>query len=76
MPFLKRWRLAILWMAVIYTFSASSDPFQVVPQNITIPDGIIGRIAHVFEFAILAILVGRAIMDGNEISWSSLTRIF
>ncbi len=76
MPFLKRWGPAVLWMVVIYTFSASSDPFQVVPPNITIPDEIIGRIAHVFEFAILAILVGRAIMDGKDISWSSLTRIF
>ena len=76
MPFLKRWGPAVLWMVVIYYFSASSEPFQVVPQNITIPDEIIWRIAHFFEFAILAILVGRAIMDGKDISWSSLNRIF
>ena len=76
MPFLNRWGPAILWMVVIYTYSASGDPFQVVPQNITVPDEIIGRIAHIFEFTVLSILIGRAIFEDNNYCSSPLTGIF
>lgn len=76
MPFLNRWGPVILWMVIIYTFSANNDPFQVVPQAVNIPDEIIGRIAHVFEFAVLTILVGRAFLVGTNISSSSAALIF
>ena len=75
MLFLNRWGPALLWMVVIYSFSANSDPFQVVPQNITLPDEIIGRIAHVFEFAILAILISRAQIKENDNNSISVPRI-
>ena len=69
MPFLFRWGPVLLWMVVIYSFSATSDPFQVVPPSVTVSDEIIGRVAHVLEFAVLAVLASRAILVGRAMSF-------
>lgn len=71
-----RWLPAILWMLIIYIFSASSNPFQVVPQSITVPDETIGRVAHVIEYAILAMLIGRASIEPKIINLNDAIRVF
>lgn len=76
MAFLNRWVPVILWMGGIYAISANSDPFRIVPQIVTVPNEIIGRLAHVFEFAVLAVLVGRAVLEGEDIRSRAATPIF
>ncbi len=40
--------------------SSISNPFVIVPEDALASNEVLGRIAHVSEFAILALLVGRA----------------
>ena len=75
MTFLYRWGPVIIWMGVIYTGSANPDPFLVVPVSVTVPHEKIGQVAHVLEYAVLAILFGRGILDGGKIDSKSAIQI-
>ena len=59
--FFSRWGPVIAWMGIIYLVSSISNPYAVVPGFLQIPDEILGRFSHVFEYAVLALLVVRAI---------------
>lgn len=76
MLFINRWGPVLLWMVVIYSFSANSNPFQVVPPIVTVSDEVIGRAAHVLEFAVLAVLASRAILLGRAMNLKSVAWIF
>jgi len=65
---LARWGSVIIWMVVIYTVSSYSYPYRVIPPDVSIPNETIGRVAHIFEYAILAVLTGRAILSGKNLS--------
>ncbi len=61
---------------MIYTVSSNSYPYRVIPSDVSIPDETIGRVAHVFEYAILAILIGKAILSGRRLSARDAINIF
>jgi VanZ family protein len=73
---LARWVPVILWMVVIYTVSSNSYPYRVIPSDVSIPIETIGRVAHIFEYAILAVLTGRAILLGKKLSPRDVINIF
>ena len=53
-------------MGAIFWVSSTSDPYQVVPDSVSVSDESIGRVAHVFEYSVLAILTSNAILSGRE----------
>ena len=61
---------------MIYTVSSNSYPYRVIPPNVSISDETIGRVAHIFEYAILAILTGKAILSGKKLSPRHVINIF
>lgn len=76
MSSLFRWLLVFFWMGVIYWVSSSSDPYQVVPDAVSVSDEIIGRVAHIFEFAILTILTCKAFLSGGKLIISIVIKTF
>ena len=66
----------ILWMAVIFAFSANPKPYSALPQSWSEPsssnpvgpssDEILGRFLHVGEYIVLAILVSRMSLLGKR----------
>ena len=76
LSFLLHWGPVILWMAVIYTVSSNSYPYRVISPDVSIPNETIGRVAHIFEYAILAVLTGRAILMGRKLSVRNAIKIF
>ena len=73
--FLLRWGPALLWMALIFAFSADSDPYRMLPDweekclsarlNGLCQDEMLGRVSHVLEYAVLAVLFSRALTWGS-----------
>jgi VanZ family protein len=63
-------------MGVIYLVSSSSDPFAVIPDNASASDENIGRVAHILEYAILAVLTANAILKGRQLSRKDVINIF
>jgi VanZ family protein len=63
-------------MGVIYWVSSSSDPYQIVPDSVSVSDENIGRVAHVFEFIILTILASNAILSGKKPKLSAVIKTF
>lgn len=69
--FLLRWGPVLLWMALIFAFSADSDPYRMLPGweekclsarlNGLCQDEMLGRVSHVLEYAVLAVLFSRAV---------------
>lgn len=71
--FLLRWGPVLLWMVVIFIFSANSNPYRVLPEGWQekclsahfggfCQDEMLGRVSHVLEYAILAGLFSRAVV--------------
>ena len=69
--FLSRWLPVLLWAALIFWISANPDPYSWLPPGWrnpfnasnpdgVSPDGMIGRVLHVFEYAVLTWLLLRA----------------
>jgi len=54
-------------MSVIFWVSSSSDPYKVVPDSVSVSDESIGRVAHILEFSILAILTSNAIRSSKKL---------
>ena len=73
--FLLRWGPVLLWMALIFAFSADSDPYRMLPGweekclsarlNGLCQDEMLGRASHVLEYAVLAVLFSRAVIWGQ-----------
>ena len=63
-------------MGVIFWVSSSSDPYQVVPDNVSVSDDSIGRVAHIFEFTILTILTGNAFLSGRNLTVNAAIKTF
>jgi VanZ family protein len=63
-------------MGVIFWVSSSSDPYQVVPESVSVSDESIGRIAHIFEFSMLALLTSNAILSGRDPTLNSAIKVF
>lgn len=75
-PYIKRWLPLLLWMGLIFYLSSRSDPFVLTPpgwekdcrslaSGLTLSplqcrDEYLGRLAHILEYAILALLFYRA----------------
>ena len=70
-----RWGPVLLWMALIFAFSADSDPYRMLPGweekclsarlNGLCQDEMLGRVSHVLEYAVLAVLFSRAVAWGG-----------
>lgn len=74
--FLRYWGPAILWMGIIFTFSAIPNLKTNLEQ-----DFLLRKIAHAIEFGILALLLYRAIKEGGvktnrTIIYSSIIALF
>jgi len=73
--FLLRWGPVLLWMALIFAISADSDPYRMLPGweekclsarlNGLCQDEMLGRVSHVLEYAVLAVLFSRAVTWGR-----------
>jgi VanZ family protein len=74
--FLSRWLPLILWAALIFTISGNQDPYQWLPAGWRLPfdasnpdgvsaDGVIGRVLHVVEYAVLAWLLLRLLVSNG-----------
>ena len=72
---LTRWGPVILWMAVIYAVSSDSYPYRIIPPEVSITNETIGRIAHIIEYAILAVLTGRAVISGRTLTSGGIIKI-
>ncbi len=72
---LARWGPVILWMTMIYAVSSDSYPYRIIPSDVSIPDETIGRIAHIFEYTILAVLTGRAVIMRRRLSSRGIIKI-
>ncbi|MBI4926737.1 MAG: VanZ family protein [Anaerolineae bacterium] len=70
--FLRRWGPLLLWMVVIYSFSARSNPYAMLPSTWEATcrsfylgdlcqDEMLGRLSHTLEYALLALLAARAV---------------
>lgn len=75
--FAWRWGPLLLWMAVIFFASSSSNPYQVLPgrwqigcaqlmkssdlQNLLCQNDTVGQISHLAEYGLLALLAARAV---------------
>lgn len=65
---MRRWLPVLLWAGIILGVSSISDPFVVVPDAVTTQDETLGRFAHVAEYAILGVLLMRALVQKGRIS--------
>jgi VanZ family protein len=63
-------------MGVIYWISSSSDPYQVVPDPVSVSDETIGRVAHIFEFTILTILTCNAFHSRGQLIINAVKKAF
>lgn len=82
-PFLARWGPFLLWMGVIFAFSASSDPYRTLPSNwesacLSIhlgsfcQDEMLGRFSHAAEYALLALLACRGVFWQRDLTAGGL----
>jgi hypothetical protein len=74
-----RWGPALLWMAVIFAFSATSDPYRLLPSGgeercltFRCQDEAVGRVGHVLEYALLMALVCRGVLWRREVRWGGV----
>jgi len=58
---LTYWILAVVWMAVIFAFSHQANSGAVTESYLQEANVPVRKLAHMFEFAVLAILVQRAV---------------
>lgn len=81
--FLSRWLPVLLWAAVIFIASANSNPYKVLPARWIEPcfsteagspscAELLGRVFHTGEYAILAILISRALIWHRNLRFSNL----
>jgi VanZ family protein len=80
---IKSWLPVIIWAAIIFLFSANPDPYTILPEtwrvlrplptvtNFSMTE-LIGQIMHFVEYAILSILILRAITHSRPISRKSV----
>lgn len=59
----RRWTPVVLWMAGIFYFSSRSAPLGALSSR---SRGPVGKVAHMVEYAVLAILLYRAVADNKE----------
>lgn len=83
LTFLVRWGPVLLWIGVIFVFSADSNPYHVLPSNwesacqtirlgALCQDEMLGRFSHVTEYALLALLICRGVFWEREVAVSGL----
>ncbi|MFW6116049.1 MAG: VanZ family protein, partial [Chloroflexota bacterium] len=62
--FVRRWGPVVAWMATIFFFSSQSEPLGAAPEGPY--QGLLGRLSHVGEYAVLAVLLYRALANGEN----------
>lgn len=83
---LKHWLPVIIWAAIIFFFSANTDPYTILPESWRalrpfpqVSDSslteFIGVIMHILEYATLAYLLFRAIHHDKIITSKSILTI-
>jgi len=86
-PLLSRWLPAVLWAAVIFILSSNPDPYGYIPRGIyhwlwwTKLFGqsmffYLGGLAHIFEYAILAFLLARALLWRGDLTRGQVLTVF
>lgn len=81
--FLTRWVPVLLWAIVIYMASANPDPYNALPTRWIEPclseesafpscAELLGRVLHIMEYAVLALLIARAMNRHNDVVLASL----
>ncbi len=84
---LPRWLLVLLWTAVIFILSSNPDPYGYIPRGIyhwlwwTKLFGqslffYLGGLAHIFEYAILAFLLARALLWRGDFTRGQVLTVF
>jgi VanZ family protein len=62
--FVRRWGPVVAWMATIFFFSSQSEPLGSVSEGPY--SGLLERLSHAGEYAVLAVLLYRALGDGEN----------
>ncbi len=81
--FLLRWGPVIFWLGLIFSFSANSDPYRVLPsgwvgacQSIRLgslcQDEMLGRVSHISEYTILGLLIFRGVLWRRRLAAAGL----
>ena len=84
---LSRWLPVFLWAVVIFILSSNSDPYGYIPQGIyhwlwwTKLFGqslffYLGGLGHIFEYAILSLLLARALLWRGDFTRGQLITVF
>ena len=84
---LSRWLPVFLWAAVIFILSSNPDPYGYIPRGIyhwlwwTKLFGqslffYLGGLAHIFEYAILAFLLARALLWRGDFTRGQVLTVF
>jgi len=84
--FLSRWLPVLVWATVIFIASANPDPYRPLPSRWTEPcfsagsdfpscAELLGRVLHISEYAILALLTARAMFRYREVRLASLVLV-
>ncbi|MCX6053856.1 MAG: VanZ family protein [Chloroflexi bacterium] len=79
----SRWLPVFLWAAVIFISSANLDPYKVLPTRLVEPcfsteanspscAELLGRVLHTGKYAILAVLISRALIWHRNLRFSNL----
>ena len=74
----QRWLPVLLWALIIFAASANSDPYKILPGRWNEPcfsaeadaiscDELLGRFLHTSEYAVLAILIARAMIWRGDV---------
>jgi VanZ family protein len=83
---LSRWLPVLIWVTVIFFASANPDPYKALPYRWIEPcfsasssypscAELVGRVLHISEYAVLALLTARAMFQHENVTLANLVLV-